>query len=280
MPVGKKTGYILIVLAAMFSQPSPVHGAEGPEAADAPGAEQLEPRIAPHLGTSYYLFEVNGVDVGTGFISLQREGDFYKIRYEARTNDRVDHVYKARYKGEGIMEIDPVKPIRAELYQRVRSKASSTSIYFEQGGRVIAMETKTEKGKAPKKKVRKTRAEGLVLDPLSAVFLLQGFSWELGKEKVLKVYTGKAHYELRFTCVDEVSLVTSGVKRNAWAIRQVARALEKSPEGQPEKKGPELMIYVSAEGYPDVLKVETVNKIGHITLTFSRFEPAPDRRTH
>jgi hypothetical protein len=48
------------------------------------------------------------LDIGTGWISMLRDGNLYKIRYEAKTNEKVDYVYKARYKGEGIMETDPL----------------------------------------------------------------------------------------------------------------------------------------------------------------------------
>ena len=219
------------------------------------------------------------MDIGTGWISMLRDGNLYKIRYEAKTNEKVDYVYKARYKGEGIMETDPLKPVSAILHQRVRSKTKEITIYFEENGTIITTETKTEEGEEPESKVRKTRADGLTIDPLSAVFLMQGIKWELGKEKVLEVYTGKAHYETRFTCVDEAQLENSGIKRNAWVINQVSRNLDKEPEEQPEKD-PWLKIYVSANGYPDVLKVETTRKIGQLTFTLDRFEPEAERASH
>jgi hypothetical protein len=280
MPVRKRDVSILIVLLVVtFSETRLLSGTEGIETIKGSGALQLDPHFKPHLGTSYYVFELNGVNIGTGSISMQREGDLYKIRYEARTNDKVDHIFKARYGGEGIMAIHPFKPLRTELQQRVRSKTKQTIIYYEENGRIITTETKTEKGEEPRNRVWEARIDGAVLDPLSAVFLLQGTEWERGKEKVLKVYTGKARYEARFTCVDEVGLEISGMRRIAWVINQVSRNLDKKPEEQPEERNTWLRIYVSAEGHPDVLKVETTRKIGHVTLTLNRFEPAPDQES-
>jgi hypothetical protein len=271
---------LIILLVVIFSGSSRLNGAEGRDTTRVSPAPQLDPRFRPHLGTSHYLFELNGVNIGTGWISIQREGDLYKIRYEARTNKKVDRLYKARYNGEGIMEDDPLEPVRAQLHQRVRSKTKDTTIYFEDNGRIITTETKAEKGKEPENEVWETSVEGIVLDPLSAAFLLQGIDWEPGKEKVFEVYTGKARYETRFTCVGEADLENSGVTRSAWVITHVSRNLDEKPEEKPEKQNPGLRIYVSAEGYHDVLKVETTRKIGHITLTLDRFEPAQDQASH
>ncbi|HQI01866.1 MAG TPA: DUF3108 domain-containing protein [Deltaproteobacteria bacterium] len=268
---------VFILLYAVFSGSSLLNGAGGKEPADGPETVHLDPHFRPHLGTSYYKIELNRVDIGTGQISMQKEGNLYRIRYQARTNRKVDHVYRARYRGEGIMETDPLKPVRAELHQRVRSKTKETTIYFEENGRIITTETKTEEGKETDNEVRETRSEGSALDPLSAIFLLQGIEWEQGKEKVLEVFTGKSHYEARFVCVDEVSLEISGTKKRAWVINHTYRNLDEKKEEQPEQKEPWLKIYVSSEEYPDVLKVETTRKIGHITFTLDRFEPAPDQ---
>jgi hypothetical protein len=275
MTAGKRYVTILIISLAVIFGGSPLwnRAKEGESARDS-SARQHTPRFMPHLGTAHYLFELNGMDIGTGKISLYRSGNFFKIYYEARTNKKVDRLYKARYKGEGIMEIHPLKPVRAELFQRVKSKTKETTIYFEENGRIITTETKTEAGKEPENEVREARSDGSVLDPLSAVFLLQGIDWVLGKELVLEVYTGKARYETRFTCVGEVTLESSGKEKAAWIINQVSRNLDEKQEDRPEKSNPGLRIYVSAEGYPDVLRVETTRRIGHLTLTLDRFEPA------
>jgi hypothetical protein len=276
MPSAKRClSIVIMVLAVIFNASPALNGAGEGEAARGSRAPRLEPDFRPRPGTSHYLFELNGVNIGTGWISTQKEGELYKIRYQARTNRRVDRLYKARYTGEGIMEADPLKPLRAELHQRVKSKTKETNIYFEDNGRIITTETKTEEGEEPENEVRETRAEGIVLDPFSAVLLLQGIDWELGKEKVFEVYTGNARYETRFTCVGEADVESAGTQRTAWVITHVSRKLDEEQEEQPEQKRPGLRIYVSAEGNPDVLKVETTRKVGKVTLTLDRFDPAP-----
>jgi len=104
----KYSPILIILLLVIFSESSLLNGAEERETTRGPTPLQLDPHFKPHLGTSYYTFELNGLDIGTGWISMLRDGNLYKIRYEAKTNEKVDYVYKARYKGEGIMETDPL----------------------------------------------------------------------------------------------------------------------------------------------------------------------------
>jgi hypothetical protein len=271
---GRPLPFLVMSLLAIFALSSPLNGNDGPRAAGPP--EDLpQPQFEPHLGTSYYLFELNGMDIGTGTVSLQREGNFYRIRYEARTTRKVDRIYKTRYKGEGVMALNPLKPVCAELYQRIRSRSKDTTICFEENGRIITTETKRDKGERPSNKVRGTPNDGLFLDPLSAVFFIQGMDWSLGKERALKVFTGKARYETRFTCVGRKVLSSTGARRPSWVIRNVSRNLDRKEGEKKDKAPPVLTIYVSAEGYPDVLRVEATHAIGHVTLTLQRFEPAP-----
>jgi hypothetical protein len=278
MPARKmRLALLFMVSALIFGKALPPDAAYGKDAGGGPRAPKVNPHFRPHLGTSSYLFELNGVNIGTGRLSLKRDGDVYRIAYEARTNGKFDHLYKARYRGEGIIESATLAPVRAELHQRVRSKTKDTAMYFESDGRIVTTETKAEKGEEPESEVRETRAGNHSLDPLSAVFLLQGTDWEPGMEKVIDVYTGKARYQMRFTCVDKAEVESAGRKRAAWVITEVSRKLDEKQEEKKENQNPGLRIYVSAEGYPDVLKVETTRKIGHLTLTLVGFEPAPDQ---
>ncbi|HNY66441.1 MAG TPA: DUF3108 domain-containing protein [Deltaproteobacteria bacterium] len=264
---------LVVVLTALMVSPSLTGGAEGRRAGQ--NATDLDPDFRPHLGTSHYLFELNGINVGTGWITLERDGDRYRMSYEARTNSRIDRLYRARYRGEGVMETDPLKPLKARLHQHVRSKTKDIAISFDgKKGRIITTETQIEEGEEPEREVRETRAGGTVLDPFSTVLLLQGVDWELGKEKVFEVYTGSNHYEARFTCVDKTDLGDGDDPMPAWVITGQSRKLDEDPDEDRGKESPSVRIYVAAEGYPDVLRVETTRRIGRITLTLVEFEPA------
>lgn len=263
----------MVLAAALGAQPE-LSGAEGEGARGKARPPQADPDFRPSLGTSRYLFELNGLNIGTGWISTERDGELYRIRYEAGTNGRIDYLYKARYRGEGLVEADSLKPVRAELYQRVRSKTKETVMVFGEGGRITTTEKKTREGEEPESEVEATQAEGFALDPLSAVFLLQGTQWREGKEKTFEVHTGKARYETRFTCEGQAEVEAAGDRRLAWVIAQTSRKLEEKPEEEPRQENPVLRVYVAAEGRPDILRIETTRRVGRITLTLDQFEPA------
>lgn len=264
-----------MVLCIGFSNPVRAQDRKG---ADDPRLTQPDSNFQPRTGTFHYLFELNGLNIGTGWLSMNQDKNLYKIQFNARTNERIDRFYRARYRGEGIMETEPLTPVRAQFYQKVKAREKDTTIYFDEGsGRIIAVETKAEEGEEPEDEVREIRKEGSVFDPISATYLIQGVDWELGEKKVFDIYTGKRRYEATFTCIDQEVIDVAGEKRNAWVITQQSRKLDEDQEEEPEKEEPGLRIYVSADRFRDVLKAETTRRIGHITLTLLRFEPASNQ---
>lgn len=265
--------FSIVFFLSMLGGIHDLNGAAGPKGVRVQSVPRIDPDYKPRLGTYYYLFELNGLNIGTGWITITKDAERYRIQFNARTNKTADRFYKARYSGEGIMEADPLMPVRTRLHQRVKSKRKDTTIYFEDKGRIITVEKKTEDGEEPEDEVRETRAEGFTLDPFSATYLIQGTDWEMGEEKVFDVYTGKARYETRFTCTDMAAVDIAGLKRTAWVINHESRNLDEAPEEDREKQKPNLKIYVSADELREVLMVETTRKIGHIIITLNRFEP-------
>jgi len=235
----------------------------------------VDPEFKPQSGTYFYTVGFNDMDIGTASIAVATDKDLYKVQINARTIGMVDRIYQLRYRGESVMDTDPLSPLILKVQQDVRSKEKVTSVHFQQGGAIRAVETKSEDGEPIDYTVRKVQTDKFTLDPFSATYLVRGLDWEIGTEKVFDVYPGKNQYELRLKCIGKETLTLAGGKRDAWVI--VPRVTNLDPEKRAEaakKKPADVRIYVSADGLRDVLKVEAHHTLGQFMARLDRFEPA------
>lgn len=265
----------IISLVMGFSQP--LHAA-APEAKGLlPQAD--DPAYLPRLGTYFYCFEFNNVNIGTASIGIEREGDLYRMQVNAKTNDKVDYVYKIRYRGENLTDLDSLTPVVTKIKQQVKSTEKELVINFQNNGTVQTSEKKFKKGELVDGEMRKFHTDRHILDPFSATYLARGLDWKVGTEEVFEVYTGKSRYELRLKCTDKVLIERPGGKREAWVIVPTAKGLDPDKLKAAAKKKPaDIRIFLSADDLKDVLRIEANHTMGTFLVQLDRFEAAPGQR--
>jgi hypothetical protein len=238
----------------------------------------VNPEFKPRLGTYYYKANFNNMDIGTACIAIDREGDLYKVQVFAQTTGTVDRIYKLRYRGEALMDTDPLSPVESKMQQQVRSTEKDTTIHFKDDGTIKTVEKKSENGNTVKYDVRTLQTERFTLDPFSATYLVRGLDWKVGTEKVFDVYPGKHQYELRLKCDSMATIDIGGEKRNAFVI--VPKLTNLDPEKQAEalkKKPASMKIYVSADEFKDVLEIDASHTLGNFRVVLVRFEPSANQ---
>jgi len=261
---------LFLILSGVVSQP---HGAVAPEKREPP--ELMNSHYRPRLGTYHYVFEFNGLNIGTAWVELDRDGGLYTIRFSAKTNSTIDRIYKVRFSGENVTEAEEWTPIGTRILSRVRSTIKDTAIRFRDDGTIKSVRTESKKGEPLENEVREIRTDEFTMDPLSVVHLIRGIDWKPGMEQRVHVFTGKRSYESRFTCSGEEVVEVGGVKRRAWEIVQQSRRLDKEEqETDEEKRERDLKIYLSADEARDVLKIDAPRAIGHFLVLLEGFEPA------
>lgn len=274
---GKKKATVIIsaviFLVAGFSLP--VH-------ADAPETKNLFPLQSdtdylPRLGTYYYCFEFNNMNIGTACIGIEREGDLYKMQVYAKTNEKIDYVYRIRYQGETLTDLDPLTPVETKIKQQVKSTEKEVVISYQNNGMIKTSEKKIKRGEVVDDEVRRVYS-GRSVDPFSATYLARGLDWKKGAEQIFEVYNGKNRYELRLKCTGKVVIDMPGGKRETWVIVPTARELDVDKRKLAEKKKPaDIKIYLSADEKKDVLRVEANHTMGTFLVLLDRFEPADSR---
>jgi len=228
----------------------------------------------PVQGTYSYLVDFNNVRIGTIDLTIQRESDLYRVQVFAKTINMFDRLYKIRYRGEAVINSDPFAPVQTRVQQQVRSRELSTTTTFQPGGAIKTQERKSDDGEV-EYETRSIQPDRFMLDPFSATYLVRGFDWKVGMEKIFDVFPGKSQYEIRLKCERLVMLDMGGIKRRAWVI--IPTAVNLDPEKQAEaakKPQANLKIYLSADDQKDVLKIDARHMLGNLTVLLDRFEPA------
>lgn len=235
----------------------------------------LDPKFKPRLGTYYYKFDYNNVSLGIASITISRDNDLYKVQVLAQTNDTIDRIYKIRYRGESLLDTEPgVASIQTKTQQQVKSKEKDMTIQFNQGGEIKTIEKKSENGGTVDFQVRRLIPEKFTVDPFAATYLVRGLDWKVGLEEVFDVYGGKSQYELHLKCTHIQGVDVDGVKRPAYVIIPTLKKLDESGNVVESKKKPaDTKIYLSADEFKDVLKIEATHTLGFFRATMDRFVP-------
>jgi Protein of unknown function (DUF3108) len=280
--IRKKRKYTIILIIAFLMiacvELFKIEGAFGSDGEGSEGPLQVDPGFKPLLGTYYYKADFNNVSIGTACIAIDREGDLYKVQVIAQTVGTIDHLYRLRYRGEALMDTDPVSPVETKLQQQIRSTGKDTTIKFEDNGTIKTVEKKSENGSTVKYDVRSLQTERFTLDPFSAAYLVRGLDWKVGVEKVFDVYPGRHQYELRLKCDSTAIIEVAGEKRNAWVIVPKLTYLDPEKRAEALKKKPASMkIYVSADERKDVLEIDASHTLGNLRIFMDKFEPAENQ---
>jgi hypothetical protein len=235
----------------------------------------VDPRFKPRLGTYYYKFDFNNVSIGIASITIARDSDLYKVQVLAQTNSTIDRIYKIRYRGEALMETDPtVASIQTKTQQQVRSTEKDMTIQFQQDGGIKTIEKKSKNGGTVDYDVRRLQPDKFTVDPFAATYLVRGLDWKVGQEEVFDVYGGKSQYELHLRCSHIQGVDVDGVKRPAYVIIPTVRKLDKDGKVVESKKKPaDTKIFLSADAFKDVLKIEASHTMGDFRVTLDRFVP-------
>lgn len=235
----------------------------------------LDARFKPRLGTYYYTFDFNNISIGIATITIESENDLLKVKVLAQTNSTIDRIYKIRYRGESVLETAPVvAPVQTTSKQVVKSTEKDLTMRFDESGEIKTVEKKSVEGATVDYEVRRVQTDRFTVDPFAAAYLVRGLDWKIGREVVFDVYGGKSRYELFLKCTGQVQLDTDGLKRNAYVI--VPRVVKLDTDGKPvppKKKPAETKIYLSADEYKDVLKIEASHTMGFFRATMDRFIP-------
>jgi hypothetical protein len=235
----------------------------------------IDHKFKPRLGTYNYKVEFNSIGIGIASVAVGLDGDLYKMQILAETIGVVDRIYRIRYRGEAITDTDSISPVETKIHQTVKSKEKDLTMLFQDNGTIKTKERKSENGGPAQYDEWKLQTEKFTLDPFSAAYLVRVLDWEAGRAQVFDLYTGKGQYELRLKCDSGSTIDFGGVKRKVWVIIPDLKKMDDNNRPVEMKKKPSsVKIYISADEYKDILKMEASHTLGYFRVVLDSFEPA------
>lgn len=224
----------------------------------------------PKLGTYSFSVTWQGIPAATLLLSVDREGDFYRVVSNARTNGAVSLFYNLRWQLEGLISAVTFKPVKSYTTQRENSRVRNTLLTFKDNG---VLDTVRVKGDKPAIHTS-YQVQASTLDPISAAFIARGVAWELGKEVKFDTFNGSSRYLITLTAKDEGKLMINGQNRDVWIIEPKVENIT-SPSSNKKLKAAK--IYLSKDRSREVLQIVSSVFVGSVKTKLESFAPASSK---
>lgn len=228
-----------------------------------------DPDFAPGIGTYHYVFGWKIADVGKASVTVEKEGNVYKVKASGQSRKAIDRLYKMRYYGHAKVNADELTPVEATIHERKRSKERDMSMDFKENGEVESLVVKFKDGKEYKRNLLALGNGAFPLDPFTATLLGRSLKWESGTSQVFEVLTGKSGFLVKINCIGTTTIEQDDVTREVWQLVPCIKDLD-----DPEKdlKLGETSIYLTTDTR-DVILIENKSKLGKIRVKLDRFVP-------
>lgn len=221
----------------------------------------------PPLGDYSYKVAWQGISAADVKVTVQRDGDIYRVITKAKTYSGIDLFYKLRYRAEGIISAVDLSPIRTEIDHRENHRHKVTRINFSDAGDIRAV--RYRQGEQTEDVT--FNPKNFTLDPISAAFLARGIDWKVGDAKQFDTFNGKSRYLITLTATAIKKMKIAGQQREAW---EIVPKVENLTAPHADKKLREAKIYLSTDKSREILKIVSSVFIGSVSTTLVKFEPA------
>ena len=223
----------------------------------------------PRLGAFQYTISWEEKEVATATVTMERDGDQYRITVHSKTIGFVDNVYRIKFAGEGIIDIDTYSAMQSQYSEQFGSKEKTTSIYYYEDGWIETVRVEKRKSEEPKKEENKFKPEMDILDVFSFMALARSFDWKVGLSERFNVFTGRKTYIVTLNCIGQDIFVIGQDKIAAWVI---APAVIDPTKKDKKAQRKETRIYLSIDDSKDILKIRTQTAIGTVRARLIKFE--------
>ena len=220
----------------------------------------------PPLGKYDFSVRWQGIPAARLYLTVDREGENYRIVAEARTISAIELFYLLRYRGEGLISGLDLSPIRTVISQRENSRYKYADMTFNSDGSIHSVYSK--KGSAVK--VLDFDPDNFTVDPFSAAFLARSQDWQDGEVRTFDTFNGQSRYLITLNCIGSETITSDGVSREAWVISPKVENLTNPANS---KKLRSAKIYLSKDKRRDVLQIVSKVFIGSVTTRLDSFTP-------
>jgi hypothetical protein len=236
------------------------------KAAAATGVE-----FQPRLGTFHYEIQWVKTRVATSTVTIERDGEFFRLTADQKSTKFLDRIYRIRYRGATQVNVQDLSPDESIIHEEVkkRKKKQETS-YDAQSKTATVVETRSKNDQAAvQKKTYELKTDSGIVDVFSAIFLARSFDWSVGERHQFLIFIGEKQYQVTMDCIGMSKLSVVDTVIPVYIIRPGIRRTDKAKESKIAKK---TTIYISADESKDIVKVKSESGYGTVYLRLVEYQ--------
>lgn len=225
----------------------------------------------PRLGTFYYVIHWAKSRVADATITIERDGDYYRMVADEETTKFLDRIYRVRYRGETVIRAEDLVPVETVIKEEVGKKKTTEQIRYDAEGKAEVVVRKKEPDAPVRQEAYLINEETFAIDMFSAIFLTRSFHWRENESQQFDVFSGKKRYLVTLDCIGKTVFQEGDIKIDAWVIRP---GVLKQNDPDAKTRHSKARVYLSADESRDLLKIRTKIGIGTVKMKLLRYEPA------
>ncbi len=237
------------------------------------GPETVSDRIHefhPRLGTFYYVIHWADSKVADATITIERDGDYYRMVADEETTKFLDRIYRIRYRGETVIRAEDLVPVETVIKEERGRKKTTEQITYDAEGKAEVVVSEKEPDAPIKQEAYLINEETFAIDMFSAIFLARSFDWQENESQQFDVFSGKKRYLVSLDCIGKTVFHVGDINIDAWVIRPGVLK-QNDPNAKTRHSG--ARVYLSADTSRDLLKIKTKIGLGTVKMKLLRYEP-------
>lgn len=224
----------------------------------------------PRLGTFYYVIHWADSKVADATITIERDGEYYRMTADEEITKFLDRTYRIKYRGETTIRAEDLAPVETVINQELGRKQTTEQIRYDAEGKAEVVVTKKEPDAPFQQEAYHINEETFAIDMFSAIFLTRSFDWQENESQQFDVFSGKKRYLVTLDCIGKTVFHIGDINIDAWVIRP---GVLKQNDPNAKTRHSEARLYLSADESRDLLKIRTKVGLGTVKMKLLRYEP-------
>jgi len=233
-------------------------------------ASDLSHEFNPRLGTFYYVIHWVDSKVADATITIDRDGEYYRMIADEETTKFLDRIYRIKYRGETVIRTQDLAPVETVINQERGKNKQTEQIRYDANGKAEVVISKAGPDAPLKHESYLINEETFAIDIFSAIFLARSFDWKENESQQFDVFLGRKRYLLTLDCIGKTVFKESKINIDAWVIRP---SVLKQNDPNAEIRHSKARVYLSADKSRDLLKIKTNIGLGTVKMKLIRYEP-------
>jgi len=224
----------------------------------------------PRLGTFYYVIHWVDSKVADATITIERDGDYYRMIADEETTKFLDRIYRIKYRGETVIRAEDLAPVETIINQELGGKKQNEQIRYDVDGKAEVVVSKAESDAPLKHESYLINEETFAIDLFSAIFLARSFDWKKNESQQFDVFSERKRYLVTLDCIGKTVFKEGKINIDAWVIRP---GVLKQNDPNATTKHSKARVYLSADKSRDLLKIKTNIGLGTVKMKLIKYEP-------